>query len=665
MELQIQKLLIRFRSNILCSALLLTAIASANAQYVIKEADAQFALNNYHKAADLYEQAYKKQATLHSAQRAAESYSAQSNFKLAESWFAIASEMKGSPSSNVLEYAKALQNNGKYSEAKLQYLKYGSLNKDVSASQQRIWVAGCDSSVIWMRNPTDAKVINQKDLNSKKSEWGAVKQSGNIVFVSDREQVGDDKNKKGKPFLKFDGDKKPSTNIFGRTGNAYLSLYEKEEGKDSVIQFPLVDATAYHMGPASFTADGATVYYARSQSYQNLKLNNSANKENKSDSLIVQIFTATKGSNGKWEEPTSFKYNSAGGFSVGDPFISADGKTLYFSSNIPGGVGGMDLYVCNKNTSGDWGSPENLEELNSGGNDRSPSLTKDGSFYFSSDGRVGMGGLDVYKSIKTGNDFSAPVNMHYPINSSQDDFAFNMYSDTDGFLSSNRTDGIGSDDIYHLTIKKLLAFTLAGKVFDKSKNTPLANALVSLNKINGETLKFETDVTGDFKFKLDSASDYKLSGEKTGFRGDNSEITTKDLQASAKLEQNLYLEEIVINKPIKLENIYYDFNKSNIRPDAAIELDKLVKVMKDNPTIWIELGSHTDSRGSNPYNLKLSQRRADAAVKYIIGKGVNKNRIEAKGYGETQPVNKCINGVKCSAADYQLNRRTEFKITKQ
>ena len=665
MEIQIKKKLVRFRFQILCSALLLTVIASANAQYVVKEADEQFALNNYYKAADLYQQAYKKNATLHAAEGAADSYAAQRNFHLSESWYAIAAAMDGTPTKNVLNYAKALQNNGKYSEAKKQYIRYASLNKEVSALQQRIWLASCDSSVIWMLNPTDAKVLNQKKLNSKKSDWAAVNQSGSIVFVSDREQVGNDLPKKEKPFLQFEVSKKPSLSISGRTGNVYLHLYKKDEGKDSIIQFPLIDETAYHMGPASFTADGATIYYARSQSYADFKLNNRTNKENKSDSLTVQIFTSTKGADGKWGAPTSFKYNSAGGFSLGDPFISPDDKTLYFSSNIPGGEGGMDLYVCHKNASGEWDSPVNLKELNSRGNDRSPSVGENGAFYFSSDGRVGMGGLDVFKSIKTGDVFSNPVNMHYPINSSQDDFSFNMYKDTEGFLSSNRTDGMGSDDIYSVSMKKIMAFTLAGKVFDKKTNVPLAKAIVSLGKVNGATLKFETDETGDFKFKLESASDYKLAGEKRGYRGDNKSLTTNKLEASANLEQNLYLEQIAINKPIILENIYYDFNKSNIRPDAAVELDKLVKIIQDNPTIWIELGSHTDSRGTDAYNLTLSQRRAGAAVKYIISKGVDKNRIESKGYGESQPVNGCVNGVKCSAAAYQLNRRTEFKITKQ
>ena len=664
MEIQIQKLLAQFRSQILCSALLLTAIVSANAQYVIKEADEQFALNNYFKAADLYEQAYKKKATLHAAERAADCYASQSNFRLSESWYAIASAMVGTSSKNVLNYANALQNNGKYSEAKKQFVKYASLNKDVSASQQRIWLTSCDSSVIWMRNPTDVKIVNQKQLNSIKSDWAAVDQSGNIVFASDREKVGDDLTRKDKPFLKFDGSKKPNSNIFGRTGNAYLSLYEKEKSKDSVVQFPLMGVTSYHVGPATFTGDGSIIYYARSQSYENLRLNNKGNKEINLDSLIVQIFRSTKGADGKWEESTSFQYNSAGGFSVGDPFITADDKSLYFSSNIPGGEGGMDLYVCRKNSNGQWDSPVNLKELNSGGNDRSPSIGVDGAFYFSSDGRVGMGGLDIYKSIMKDGDFSAPVNMHYPINSSQDDFAFNMHNGTEGFLSSNRIDGIGSDDIYSVTMKKILAFTLKGKVFNKSKSIPLANAIVSLSKVDGSTLKFETDESGDFNFKLESASDYKLVGEKTGYLQDEAKITTNNLQASAKLEQNLYLDTVPPG-PVVLENIYYDFNKSNIRPDAALELDKLVKILQDNPTIWIELGSHTDSRGTDAFNLKLSQRRADAAVKYIISNGVNKNRIEAKGYGETQLVNGCKNGVKCNPAQHQLNRRTEFKVTKR
>jgi len=202
-------------------------------------------------------------------------------------------------------------------------------------------------------------------------------------------------------------------------------------------------------------------------------------------------------------------------------------------------------------------------------------------------------------------------------------------------------------------------------VFDKKSNLPLVNAIVSLLKVNGQTLKVQTDETGKFKFNLDKESDYNLTGEKTNYRSDLTTVTTNNLTASTEIKKDLYLEKIELDKAIKLENIYYDFDRSNIRPDAAVALDKLVKILKDNPTIWIELGSHTDSRGNDQYNQWLSQSRANSAVQYIIDRGINKNRITAKGYGETMLLNKCANGIKCSEAEHQLNRRTEFKITKK
>jgi peptidoglycan-associated lipoprotein len=256
--------------------------------------------------------------------------------------------------------------------------------------------------------------------------------------------------------------------------------------------------------------------------------------------------------------------------------------------------------------------------------------------------------------------------MGYPFNSPQDDFGFSL-NEKGGvvYLSSNREGGLGSDDIYTIDQKMILAFKLEGRVFDKSSNQPIAGALVTLAKVNGVVLKTETDENGGYRFNLAKESEYNVSAEKTNYRSDVENLATIGLTTSSVLTQNLHLEAIVVNKAIKLENIYYDFDKWNIRPDAAVELDKLVKIMADNPTIWIELGSHTDSRGKDGYNLNLSQKRAESAVDYIISRGIDKNRITAKGYGETQLLNKCSNGVACSEEAHQLNRRTEFKIVKQ
>ncbi|MNQ89066.1 Outer membrane porin F precursor [compost metagenome] len=331
---------------------------------------------------------------------------------------------------------------------------------------------------------------------------------------------------------------------------------------------------------------------------------------------------------------------------------------------MPGGAGGADIYVCQRGADGNWSIPVNLKTLNTPGNERTPVLGDDQFFYFSSDGRVGMGGLDIYSAKMQQMQFSDIKNLGYPINSPQDDFAYIKTSALNGYLSSNRVGGLGNDDIYSFAAQQVLAFKLTGIAFDKHSNLPLSDAIVILKKVQGQSLKVQTDHTGAFKFNLEQLSDYQLTGEKTAYRNDLAQLSTKGLTTSTVIERNLYLEKAELDKAIRLENIYYDFDKSNIRPDAAIELNKLVKIMKDNPTIWIELGSHTDSRGNDQYNQWLSQSRANAAVQYIIDQGIDKNRITAKGYGETMLLNKCANGIKCTEAEHQLNRRTEFKIVK-
>ncbi|GGH07687.1 OmpA family protein [Pedobacter zeae] len=633
---------------------------SASAQYVLKDADKQYELFNYSKAIDLYEQAYKKKATLHTAERLASAYNLVYNYKQAESWCAIAAKMPGSGPENILAYAKALQHNSKYSEAKVQYLDYIDKNKNVTEKQRAVWLASCDSALKWIRNPKKIELINQKALNSAQSDWGAVNYQGGVVLTSDRSDI-DLNTRESKPFLKFDGTKEPDKKVYGWTGNGYLKLYIKPSPNDSLQLFPVKTGTRYHMGSASFTADGKTMYFTLTRITDELE-----RLKKQPTTVNVEIFSSTKGANGVWGEPVSFTYNNVNQYSVGDPFISADGSSLYFASNMPGGLGGTDIYVCLKTDGGAWGKPINLKEVNTEGNERSPVFDEKDNFYFSSDGRVGMGGLDVYRALKEKGKIGQIENMGYPFNSPHDDFGFSL-NEKGGivYLSSNREGGLGSDDIYTIDQNMILAFKLEGRVVDKGSSQPIAGALVTLAKVNGMALKTETDENGNYAFNLAKESEYHVSAEKTNYRSDVKSLTTIGLTTSAVLTQNLQLEAIVIDKAIKLENIYYDFDKWNIRPDAAAELDKLVKIMIDNPTIWIELGSHTDSRGKDSYNLKLSQKRAESAVEYIISRGVDKNRITAKGYGETKVLNQCTNGVNCTEEEHQLNRRTEFKIVKQ
>jgi peptidoglycan-associated lipoprotein len=629
------------------------------AQHQLKQADKQFELFNYIKAIDLYEQAYQKKASLHAAERLATAYRLNNDYKQAESWYAIAINLPESPAENVLAYARVLQNNAKYTEAKAAYQQYIGLAKDVNPTQHNIWLNSCDSALKWMKQPERIEIINQRALNSAQSDWAAVPYQGGIVFTSDRSNVAANQ-KTSRPFLRFDGTTLPDKKVYGWTGNGYLKLYYQAGKADSIVALPLPTGTNYHVGSASFTANGNTVFFTLTQIPGKIK-----RLKNKPSTINVELYSSVKNADGTWSKPIAFPYNDAANYSVGDPYISADGKLLYFASNMPGGAGGSDLYLSEQNADGTWTTPLNLRVLNTTGNERSPVAGLNGDFYFSSDGYIGMGGLDVYKATQNKGTFENIQNLKYPLNSPQDDFGFSLDNQgTIALLSSDRSEGLGQDDIYSLKAAPVIHLRLIGKVLNKKTNLPIANSLVVLSQIDGGILKVETDATGNFDFKLNLESDYTLAGVKTGFLADVKQLNTFGLKTSTVIEKNLYLDAIELNKAIRIDNIYYDFDKWNIRPDAAEELDKLVKTLKENPTIWIELGSHTDSRGKDAYNLNLSQKRAESAVQYIISKGIERNRITARGYGETQLLNRCANGVNCTEAEHQLNRRTEFKIVK-
>ncbi|ACU02335.1 OmpA family protein [Pedobacter heparinus] len=572
-------------------SILLLNLGIVQAQYILKEADQQFDLFNYDKAINLYTQAYKKKATLHTAERLAEAYQLKNDYLAAESWYALAARLPGSKNENTLYYAMALQQNAKYSEAKAQYLNYFAKENTISSVIKNNLLASCDSAENWMKNPAQIQVNNLGALNGPQSDWGSVIYQDAMVFASDRINIG--KANVKAPFLKFDGTKFPDRKIYGWTGSGYLKLYT-QHGADSVRVFPVNAKTNYHIGAASFTADENTMYFTLTR----IPEKPGRGKDNIA-TINVEIYSSKKNA-GKWEEAIPFKYNKADAYSVGDPFISKDGNRLYFVSDMPGGLGGTDIYYVEKLQSGEWGDAVNLQEVNSAGNERCPFVANKNTFYFSSDGRIGMGGLDIFRLSKNATGENKIENLGFPVNSPQDDFAFNTDVNTGiSYFSSNRFGGKGSDDIYSME--------------RQVTNSPV--------------------------------------------------LIAKEPTDPGTLNKKEFLQTKENNKPIRLENIYYDFNKWDIRADAAAELEKLVQIMKDNSRIWIELGSHTDSRGNDAYNFTLSQKRAESAVTYMISRGIEKNRIEARGYGETLLLNRCANGIKCTEEEHQLNRRTEFKIT--
>jgi len=363
---------------------------------------------------------------------------------------------------------------------------------------------------------------------------------------------------------------------------------------------------------------------------------------------------------------------------------------------MQGGMGGTDIYSCVwKN--GEWSQPVNLgNKVNSFGNEMFPAIVGH-ELYFASDGFAGFGGLDIFKSTFSGGKWSEAENLGQPINSSFDDFAMILDSEgKKGFFSSNRPGGLGSDDIYACkriesrkknidsnqdkTGKNIfpcppedsLAVMISGIVKDKQTQKPVQGATVFLlNTQTGKAKVLKTDEKGAFSYVGSKGILYVAKSMENNYLSDclNFKIETADTARVASLPRDLQIDRLEVNKIISLnhmdysiETIYYDFNKWFIRPDAAKELDKLVQVLKENP-VMVELGSHTDSRGSREYNLDLSQKRAESAVRYIVMQGIDASRIAAKGYGESQPINHCTDGVLCSAREHQANRRTEFKVT--
>ncbi|CAL1518478.1 OmpA family protein [Chitinophaga sp. MM2321] len=624
-------------------------------QYILKQANDQVVLYNYTKAIPLYSKAYKKKATIAAARGMATSYRLLNDYVFAESWYAKVIAMPAHTAKDELYYARVLMNNSKYAEAGAvldQYL--GKTPADKSALHMR---QGCDSAVKWMAAPAKGNLVNVQALNSQWSDWSTTFANGKIIFASDRPYD----SLRNRPFFSTSNIK---TTAYGWTGNSYWHLYESDGNDSSSTRLMARNINGdYHSATASYTADAKKMYYAVTNLVK--KKSSFLGKEG-IYTLNVEILERSRDSiHSNWKQSAVFPYNEIFNYSVGDPWISPDGRTLYFVANYGDkGMGGTDIYYCHRNDNGEWETPVNMgEEINTAGDERTPVFDTTGTFYFASNGRSGMGGLDIYKAKKN-SDHWIVENMGSPVNSPQDDFAPAFADHSTLYFSSNRLAGHGSDDIYRFDAAKVLLFTLTGRVLDQKTNLPLINAVVSLDNINtGTPLKAITDAMGNYRFTLDSITDYELSGVKTDYSTVTGiALTTRGLTSSKELRQDIYLEKVELNKAVKIENIYFDLDKSNIRPDAAIELNKLVKILNDNPTWQVEMSSHTDSRANDNYNQKLSQRRAESTVAYLIANGINKDRLTAKGYGETRLANRCSNGVPCTVDEHQANRRTEFTI---
>lgn len=625
-----------------------------------QQADVYFNRYEYYPASRLYlPLAERKNPDVKLLEKLAACYRMMNDYEAAEKWYAkVVAAPKATPLSHYY-YAEALHSNEKFDLAKAEYEKYGQIAGQ--PKELALKIASCDSAAKWIKSPKDIKIKNMESLNTKAADWGLNSDGNNgFVFTSERPLA---RETKGNDLYKWNGN--PWLKIFSATADGQLT------GELPIVTEANRPAKAeYHVGPVVFnsTGDVAFVTIATRAPAADIPLD----KTKGGDRLYtrrLELLTARKDGD-RWELK-SFPYNDVKTYSLGHAAISNDGKLLYFASDMPGGFGKSDLWFSEQQADGSWAKPVNCgPEINTAEEEAFPTMGPDGTLFFASKGKIGMGGYDLYKSTGEKTRWSKSENLKYPINSASDDFYLYTKDGKFGYFSSNRQGGAGDDDIYSFSDQTppMMILALSGTVFDQQSKARLNEVQVTLTDGNGQQVASKATVQdGGFFFNLSKDQDYKVTFTKLGYTEDLKNVSTKGLTKSDTLTIQAFLDKdkFESGKTYVLKNIYYDFDKSNIRPDAARELDKLLAILKENPGIAIELGSHTDSRGADQYNQWLSQKRANAAAQYLIDRGIDHSRIIAKGYGETMLLNKCGNGVKCSHAEHQLNRRTEFKVIKK
>jgi len=577
----------------------------------------------------------------------------------AEDWLGQVVSSGENTADDVLHYAEVLKTNGKYSEAEAQYKSYGKLQPSMKEKSEQA-VRSCEQALAWMGDPDYYELTNADMFNSENSDFGLIPFEGGYILTSDR---------------KLKGRMYTSEDIYGWTGKPYLQLlyvHDKNGQKNYTEEIANLN-NRYHNGPGVVDKNTWTIYYTRTKMVKLTKKPLNCDPTSWYDNSTTKDYVNrleiyySKYADGKWDQPTIFQYSDPKSYSVGHPALSPDGKIMYFISDMAGGYGGTDIYYCEKFTDGTWSSPKNAGNvINTAGREMFPYVGSDGTLYYSTDGIAGMGGLDLYYSKGSKDSWSAPQNMKYPFNSPKDDFSICFTGTGTGYLSSNREGGKGEDDIYSFmpSPPKTLVMTVVTKEkLDSNRVAILPGVNVQIADNENQPVTVTGGTNQKYYATVDCNKEYKVKGTKDGYFTGEKVLTTSCTTRHDTVAIEVLLEKIVINKAIVLNNIYYDYDKWDIRPDAALELDKLVKILSENPGISIELGSHTDSRGKEKYNQTLSQKRAESAVAYIVSKGIAGERITAKGYGESVPLNKCVDGVECTEEEYQLNRRTEFKVT--
>lgn len=627
------------KRNLLYLPIVLLALSSCASMYLNK-ADKMYEQEAYTDAAQLYEKSYDKKKSDEAIVKAIDSYLAVDNYRRAEKWLKKAIGMENADPKYHLELARVLVMNDKCEEGQAALAKYLELNP--VAKEDPPHIGHCGEALDYNPDST-VYLVDPAGVNTRQSTFGATYYQNGIVFTSQRKN--EDISKGTEP----------------RTDMPYMNLYYSEIDDNNELGKPVSLGAVnkkFHQGPATFSPDGNVVIYAASRVKENGKMD-------KVDEVNFITLMVAEKVNGEWMNIRQL-YPGNPSYSMSHPWLSPDGKTLYFSSDMPGGMGGKDIYKATF-ADGQWSAPENLgERVNTAGDEEFPTVWTNGEisrFYVASDALGnGFGGLDIYYfDMVNGKVSGKPHHLTSPINSRRDDFNFILAEDMNsGYLSSNRHQGDGVDYLYRVT-RVMPEFVIEARLIDEITGEPIPNANVEVgNATDGSMENFNSDANGLVSFPAAAESDYEMTATANGYEPASAKVSTKGRMLSATIKKDVPMTSEAVAAMRQWENIYYDYNRSTIRKESKETLKTIASIMKEHPEVRIEMNGYADVRGDFMYNIELSKKRAEKAKDYLVKLGIDASRIEVNGLGETNILNHCKEGVECSDEEHQINRRTEF-----
>lgn len=646
-------------------------ISSCSVAHQLKVANRKYEIGEYYAAAPLYKRVMSRIPSKDHETRAeiaikmGNCYRKVNNNRKAEAAYALAIRYKTDDSLCYLYYADVLRRNDKYKEARSFFYKY--LQRDSTNAWALYGLYACEHLKEWKKMPAEYSVKKEDALNSKKSDFCPVvaDDDGSTIYFTSSRSTSTKKN--------VIGGNKPSA-ITGLRNNDIFVAKKKQNNKwEAPTPLPVEINTTFDEGACTLSADGKTMYFTQCRYLPG-------------KTLGAEIYSSQR-SGGEWTAPQRVTLLNDSSISTAHPAMSPDDSYLYFVSDMKGGYGGQDIWRCARLGDSKWGPPENLgPKINTPGDEMFPSFDHDGSLYFSSNGLPGFGGLDIFRArlVKNKKDKTEEwmvENMMMPINSNGDDFGISFVGrKKKGYFSSNRQDPKGYDKIYSFDVP-VLEFIVEGKVVDKNGD-PITDAIVRIVGDNGVNAKVRVKKDGSYRYKLEKGVNYIMQASARGFLNEKGDFSTVGMRKTKSFKNDFNLPSA--GKPVKIDNIFYEFGKYTLTKGSEKELNVLVKMMSDNPHITIEIGAHTDMVGSDEFNMDLSTKRAQSVVNYLISAGVESNRLTAKGYGKTVPVK--VDAALATEYNFlkegdvlneefvsklpekqqeianQINRRTEFRV---